>query len=132
MNMYVFFFLLTPLYHNFLTVPNHCCRISSVMMTRLMLNLRDPSLITVPTRTATEDLTNPNLTFVESHYPTMLSDRGDFVDRDFGQESCHHHSYEGLEAVDNHQPTSKSQASLFGLFLFSHHFSSTPPPPLTF
>jgi len=47
--------------------------ISSVAMSRLMLNLRDPSLISVPGRGSSEGTSYPNLTFVESHYPTELS-----------------------------------------------------------
>jgi len=47
--------------------------ISSVVMSRLMLNLRDPSLISAPGRDWSDDTSYPNLTFVESHYPTELS-----------------------------------------------------------
>ena len=53
-------------------------RISSVMITRLMLNLRDPTFISTSERNASEDTGYPNLTFVESHYPTQFSDRGGF------------------------------------------------------
>ena len=49
------------------------------MISRLMLNLRDPSFIPASERNA-EDTTYPDLTFVESHYPTQLSDRGGFAE----------------------------------------------------
>jgi hypothetical protein len=41
-----------------------------------MLNLRDPTFISA--RVTSENTTYPVLTFVESHYPTQLSDRGEF------------------------------------------------------
>jgi len=47
--------------------------ISSVVMSRLMLNLRDPSLIAVPGRDLSDDTSYPNLTFVESRYLSELS-----------------------------------------------------------
>jgi len=52
----------------------------SVMISRMMLNLRDPSFISASERNASEDRTLPNLTFVETHYPTQFSDRGGFTD----------------------------------------------------
>ena len=45
-------------------------------MTRLMLNLRDPTFITALERNTSENTTYPDLTIIESHYPTQLSDRG--------------------------------------------------------
>ena len=50
------------------------------MISRLMLNLRDPSFISVSERNASEATTCPNLTVVESHYSTQLSDRGGFAE----------------------------------------------------
>lgn len=50
------------------------------MITRLMLNLRDPTFISASERQASENTTYPDLTFVESHFPTQLSDRGGFVE----------------------------------------------------
>ncbi|KAF8799557.1 hypothetical protein BYT27DRAFT_7201441 [Phlegmacium glaucopus] len=70
--------------------------ISSVMMTRMMLNIRDPSLVPATIRTATETVTFPNLTLVESHYPTEISGGG-FEDD---------YSIRGLEAVDSDQSRS--------------------------
>ena len=53
---------------------------SSVMLSRLMLNLRDPNFISGSERNASENTTYPDLTFVESHYPTQFSDRDDFAE----------------------------------------------------
>ncbi|KAF8970068.1 hypothetical protein BDZ97DRAFT_124218 [Flammula alnicola] len=55
--------------------------ISSIMISRLMLNLRDPSLVPGSGRKrssylTTENLTYPNLTFVVPQYSTQYSDAG--------------------------------------------------------
>lgn len=65
-----------------------------------MLNLRDPSFILASERNA-EDTTCPDLTFVESHYPTRFSDGGGFAESE---------SRSGDEAgadLDLHRPASK-------------------------
>lgn len=84
------------------------------MMSRLMLNLRDPSLIPVPGRSASESYLN--LTFVESYYPTELSDR-------LGESSRSHRSrpgYEAEEALDLHRPASELYLSFsFSMCFFS-------------
>jgi hypothetical protein len=75
-------------------------RISSVMMSRLMLNLRDPALVPVPGGNASESCLN--LTFVESYYPTELSS----TDR-WAESSRSHRSrpgHETSEALDLHRP----------------------------
>lgn len=55
-------------------------RMASVIMTRLMLNLRDPTFISTSERNTSENTTYPDLTFVESHCPTQFSDRGGFAE----------------------------------------------------
>ena len=72
------------------------------MMSRLMLNLRDPCLIPVSGRNASEDLSYPDLTIVESFYPTELSDRGRFAE---SESSRGHHSFAASEALE--QPAGK-------------------------
>jgi len=69
--------------------------ISSVVMSRLMLNLRDPSLISVPGRDSSDDTSHPNLTFVESHYSTELSRTSRSRDR-FGSRP----NYEASETLE--------------------------------
>lgn len=51
-----------------------------MIITRLTLNLRDPTLISASERNTSENTTYPNLTFVETHYPTQLSERGGFAE----------------------------------------------------
>jgi hypothetical protein len=72
-------------------------------MTRLMLNLRDPTFISTSERNTTSEATAyPDLTFVESHYPTQLSDGGGFGESE---------SMGGDEAwtadIDLHRPAGK-------------------------
>ena len=62
------------------------------MISRMMLNLRDPSLIPVP-----EDQTYPNLTFVIPYCSTELSNRSGVSDRG----NLNPHSREGLEDLDH-------------------------------
>lgn len=60
------------------------------MISRMMLNLRDPSLVPAPEHTAMEDV--PDLTIVESYYPSELSFRGGLEDHDSSQDGVHHRS----------------------------------------
>lgn len=84
-------------------------RFSSVMITRMMLNLRDPTFIPVSDRNVSEDTTYPDLTYVESYYPTQLSDvRGGFTESE---------SRGGDEAwdLDLHRPSGKHLVFFFPL-----------------
>jgi len=72
--------------------------ISSMMITRMMLNLRDPSL--VRSGTASEDQTGPDLTFVLYHCSTELSNQGRLSDYEA--------SREGLEEDLDHAGSSSS------------------------
>lgn len=91
---------------SFLIVLNLHYRLSSVMITRLMLNLRDPSFTSE--RTTSEVITHPVLTFIESHYPTQLSDRGGFTESELRG---------GDEALaDLHRPSGKQLVSSFPFF----------------
>ncbi|KDR72739.1 hypothetical protein GALMADRAFT_229002 [Galerina marginata CBS 339.88] len=56
--------------------------VSSIMISRLMLNLRHPSLAPHQKRsylTTTEEATYPNLTFIEPQYDTEYSDAGGII-----------------------------------------------------
>jgi len=75
-----------------------------------MLNLRDPSLIPVPSGTASEDQTCPDLTFVMSHCPTELSNQGGFSDYDGS--NLRSHSREGLEGLDHAGSSSHNNIEL--------------------
>ena len=54
-------------------------RLCSLMITRLMLNLRDPSFI-LSSANSSENTAYPDLTIVESNYPTQFSDRDGFAE----------------------------------------------------
>ena len=69
------------------------------MISRMMLNLRDPSLIPTPGGTASENQTYSDLTFVVSYHPTELSNRSRFSDYYDGGNLCPH-SREGLGHMD--------------------------------
>lgn len=45
-----------------------------------MLNLRDPTVISASERNGAENTTYPDLTIIESRYPTQFSDRGGFAE----------------------------------------------------
>lgn len=65
-------------------------------MSRLMLNLRDPSLVSIRELPTTDDV---NLTYVESCHPTQMSDTRGFIDNNcdnYGRVS-HRPSYGYLE-----------------------------------
>ena len=73
-----------------------------------MLNLRDPTFIPVSERDESEDTTYPDLTIVESHYPTQLSVRGGFTETESRVE-------DDSEAWDRdlNRPTGKTSVFFF-------------------
>lgn len=114
-NVYALFYHWTCII-TFLIVSNLRCRICSVMMSRLTLNLRDPSLIPVTRHDASEDTSYPNLTFVQSHFPDELLGEGSFAESEFSQGR---RSGEAFEIRDRHRPASKRTFPLSFFLSFS-------------
>ena len=85
-------------------------RLSSVIITRLMLNLRDPTFISA---SLAENTTCPDLTFVESQYPTQLSYRSEFEESE---------PREGDEQWSGEDPYVHRPAGKHFSFLFTFSF----------
>ena len=91
------------------------CSISSVMISRLMLNLRHPSLGNGLFIASTGEKTYPNLTFVEPEYPSHIEGTPSWR-FDPLQDGCAREMYHYLE-----RGTSRSRSLTFLFLRFANY-----------